>query len=316
MLPLSTIKSVIRRTPVLSSITIALLVIGLSSTSWALLGLAESDKTSNPHTQNTTKTSQRKQETQEAKKEEGKPAPLSTQPKPEPKPQSTTPPPTTPAPSYSPTCTNPVFQTSDTNGGWSTHGYYVHNNMWNDEYGFGPETLYACAHNNWYVTSSQVNHDGAVLTYPNVHKDYSRRTIASFTTLTSTFAATSPQVGIYNVAYDIWLNGIPNDEVMIWTDNFNQYPSGSRVASGVSLSGYKWDVYATGGNGYVAFLPSGGGRITSGTLDIKAMLDYLVAAGRHSPNATVDQICYGVEIVSTNGQPATWHFTDFSITNN
>jgi hypothetical protein len=31
-------------------------------------------------------------------------------------------------------------------------------------------------------------------------------------------------------------------------------------------------------------------------------------------NATVDQICYGVEIVDTGGKPATWKFTDFSIT--
>ena len=27
--------------------------------------------------------------------------------------------------------TEPVFVTSDTNGGWSRGGYYVHNNMWN-----------------------------------------------------------------------------------------------------------------------------------------------------------------------------------------
>jgi hypothetical protein len=33
-----------------------------------------------------------------------------------------------------------------------------------------------------------------------------------------------------------------------------------------------------------------------------------------SSSATVDQICYGVEIVDTGGSPATWRFTDFSIT--
>ena len=36
--------------------------------------------------------------------------------------------------------------------------------------------------------------------YPNVHVDYSDVPIGSFGTIVSTFAATSPQVGIDNVA--------------------------------------------------------------------------------------------------------------------
>ncbi len=186
---------------------------------------------------------------------------------------------------------------------WNVGGYSV------------SETLYACSYHNWYVTATADNsaHDGAVKTYPNVHKDYSGRTIASFSSLTSSFAATTPSVGIYNVAYDLWINGIPNDEIMIWTDNYNQVPGGSKVGSNISLSGYTWDLYASGGNGYIAFVPSGGARIKSGTLDLKAMLNYLVSAGRRSASDTVDQIGYGVEIVSTNGSPATFSFTDFSI---
>ena len=194
---LSTIKSVIRRSPLLSAATIAVLVIGVGGTSWAMFGPNQSNQAADTATQETDQASPDVKKSEESKKrEEKKPSEQTPQPKPQPKPAP-------PAPVRSASCANPVFQTSDTNGGWSTQGYYVHNNMWNDEYGFGPETLYACSHNNWYVTSSQVNHEGAVLTYPNVHKDYSGRTISSFTTLKSTFAATSPQVGIYNVAYDI-----------------------------------------------------------------------------------------------------------------
>jgi len=73
-------------------------------------------------------------------------------------------------------------------------------------------------------------------------------------------------------------------------------------------------VYATSGNGYIAFVPSNGARITSGTVDLKAMLSYLVAQGRVAAKSTVDQICYGVEIVDTGGTARTWNFTDFSIT--
>jgi hypothetical protein len=214
-------------------------------------------------------------------------------------------------------CTNPYFTTSDPNGGVTDGGYYVHNNLWNAaKYPGTTGTTQVCSYHSWnhIGTASNSSGNGEVKTFPNVHKDYSGRTISSFPRLTSTFAATAPGVGIYDVAYDLWLNGVPNDEVMIWTDNHNQFPAGSRFAAGVSLSGHSWDVYATSGNGYIAFVPSGGARYTSGTLDLKAMLSYLVAQGRVASSSTVDQICYGVEIVDTGGSAATWKFTDFSIT--
>lgn len=230
---------------------------------------------------------------------------------------------TSPSPTSTPTstsagsvCTNPYFTTSATNGGVTDGGYYVHNNLWNaGSYPGTKGTTQVCSYRSWnHIATATNNGDGAVKTYPNVHKDYSGKTISSLNTLTSTFAAASPGVGIYNVAYDLWLNGVPNDEVMIWTDNHKQVPAGSRFASDVSLSGKTWDVYATSGNGYIAFVPSNGARYTSGTLDLKAMLSYLVAHGRVAANSTVDQVCYGVEIVDTGGSPATWNFTNFSIT--
>lgn len=223
--------------------------------------------------------------------------------------------PSRPAPTGT-VCTNPYFTTSDPNGGITDGGYYVHNNLWNAaSYPGTRGTTQVCSYHSWnHIGTATNTGDGAVKTYPNVHKDYSGRTIASFPRLTSTYAATPPGVGIYNVAYDLWLNGVPNDEVMVWTDNHNQTPAGSRFASGVSLGGHAWDVYATSGNGYLAFVPSNGARYPSGTVDLKAMLTYLVAHGRVAANSTVDQVCYGVEIVDTGGAPATWHFTDFSIT--
>ncbi|MDU0313850.1 hypothetical protein RKE38_09130 [Phycicoccus sp. M110.8] len=216
-------------------------------------------------------------------------------------------------------CTNPYFTTSDPNGGVTDGGFYVHNNLWNaSKYPGTKGTTSVCSYHSWnhVATASNSSGTGEVKTYPNVHKDYSGRTIASFPKLVSSFAATSPNVGIYDVAYDLWLNGVPNDEVMIWTDNHGQYPAGNRFATGISVGGHTWDVYATSGNGYIAFVPSGGARLTSGTIDIKAMLDYLVSQGRvtNGSAATVDQVCYGVEVVDTGGSPATWQFTNFSLT--
>lgn len=223
----------------------------------------------------------------------------------------------TPAPTGT-VCTNPYFTTSDPNGGITDGPYYVHNNLWNaSNYPGTTGTTSVCSYHSWnHVAKATNTGDGAVKTYPNVHLDLANRTISSFSTLTSSFAARSPNVGIYDVAYDLWLNGVPNDEVMVWTDNHNQYPAGNLVARSVSLSGYSWDVYATSGNGYIAFVPSGGAHLTSGTVDLKAMLTYLVSHGRTTASSTVDQICYGVEVVDTGGAPATWNFTNFSITHN
>src|SRR5262245_43342450 len=95
---------------------------------------------------------------------------------------------------------NPVFVTSDPNGGWSEAGYYVHNNMWNSaKYSPCTSTLYASSHDKWYVVTRMNNKkgDGAVKTYPNVHRAYRSVPIESFESLTSTFAETSPHVGIY-----------------------------------------------------------------------------------------------------------------------
>src|SRR6185503_2616798 len=131
--------------------------------------------------------------------------PTTTTATPTPTPTTTPTPTAPPAPA---SCTNPAFVTSDPNGGWSTNGYYVHNNMWNVSGYNVRETLSACAFNNWDVTATMDNSrgDGAVKTYPNVHKDYNEPAISSFSSITSSFSETSPHVGIYEAAYDIWLN--------------------------------------------------------------------------------------------------------------
>jgi len=188
--------------------------------------------------------------------------------------------------------------------------------MWNRSAGLGPQTLYACSYHNWYVVSNQTNSGGAVKTYPNVHKDYSDVPISSFSAITSTFAATSPHVGIYDVAYDIWTNGVASSgstEFMIWTENYNQVPAGSRVAT-VALGGRAYEVWKTSDNHYIAFVPTA--VVTSGAVDILQIFTWTMSQGWLPANSTLGQIDFGVEIVSTNGADATFQFTDFSITTN
>jgi hypothetical protein len=217
-------------------------------------------------------------------------------------------------------CNNPVFTTSDPNGGWTNGGYYVHNNMWNQQEA-GPETLYACAYNNWYVESRQPN-TTSVKTYPNVHLDINNLNgapLANYTTIRSTFAGTGPRVGIYNIAYDIWLNGVGwgggTTEFMIWTENFNQRPLGSLQVS-VTFGGVGFDAwhYNNGDANVVSLVAKS--TLPSGTFNLKEMLDWAIARGWVPSNPTINQIGYGVEICSTNNMMQRFTFTDFSVTMN
>lgn len=218
-------------------------------------------------------------------------------------------------------CTNPYIVLTGPGAGISDGGYYVHNNEWN-AYAGTSQQLAVCSYHSWNATATVADSgDHAVQTYPNVHKDYhnwstgAEPPLSNYPVLSSTFGMVSPGVGTYDVAYDIWLNGVPgNREIMIWTENRNQRPAGSVVATGQQLSGRTWDVWATSTNGILSFVPSDGQPITSGTMNLRAFLDWLIAEERVSSTSTLGQICYGVEVVDSGGSAATWSATDFSIT--
>ncbi|NYD43072.1 hypothetical protein [Nocardioides panaciterrulae] len=220
-------------------------------------------------------------------------------------------------------CTHPEYVTSSPDGMWGNRGYWVHNDMWNASSYHVSQTLSACSFRNWKVTATADNSsgDGAVKTYPNVHKDFHNWStgheprLRSFSHISSTWAARTPHVGVYDAAYDIWLNGVPGEhEVMIWTENFHQVPSGSGASHVATrrFGGHRWKVWATDDNGYIAFVPAH--RLTHGKLALKKMLDWLVARGHLPHDVTLGAIDFGFEIVSTGGSPARFKVNDFSLT--
>ena len=215
-------------------------------------------------------------------------------------------------------CTNPQFVTSDPTGGWADGNYYLYNNMWNAANYSVQQTMYACSYSNWYVVATMNNDsgDGAVKTYPDVQANFNEPAISSFHSISSTFGQTSPDVGIYEDAYDIWINGVATSgstEVMIWTQNHGQTPAGSVVAT-ASFGGQQYQVWqdGTGAGGYIAFVADT--NVSSGTVNLLAFFDWIIAQGWIPSNSTLGQICYGAELVSTNGAPATFSFTNFSVT--
>ena len=197
---------------------------------------------------------------------------------------------------------------------WNQDPYFVANDAWNASNYSVTQTLYACSYSNWYVVASMNNNsgDGAVKTYPNSHRDFDNSPqINSFNSITSTFAETGPGTGIYEDAYDIWLNGIASSgstEVMIWNENHGQTPGGSEQGT-ATIDGRSYTVWRSGS--YIAFVAST--NFSSATMNLLGFFKWIMAKGWIPGNSTLGQVDYGVELVSTNNVPETFSFSNFSV---
>ena len=198
--------------------------------------------------------------------------------------------------------------------GITLSGFYLTNDNWNAANYQVSQTMYICNYNNWYAIANMNNntHDGAVKTYPNVHKDFSNTRISGYTSISSGFSESGPHVGIYEWAYDIWLNGVATNgstEVMIWNDNFGQTPSGT-VQETYAQGGRTYKVYKSGT--YIAFVDQT--NTSSGTVDLLSMFKHVMAKGWIPTTSTLGQIDYGAELVSTNSTNAKFVVNNFSLT--
>src|SRR4051794_27109557 len=204
---------------------------------------------------------------------------------------------------------------SNPQDGITLSGFYVDTDTWNAASYQVSQTMYVCDYDSWYVVARMDNAtgDGAVKTYPNVHQDFSAApAISSFSTISSSFAHAGPHVGIYEFAYDIWLNGVASTgstEVMIWTDTFKQVPSGS-VQETVTFDGQSYQVYKSGS--YIAFVETT--NVTAGSVNLLEFFNHIIAKGWIPSTSTLGAIDYGVELVSTGGVDATFALNGFSLT--
>src|SRR5207342_3149482 len=146
------------------------------------------------------------------------------------------------------TCTNGKTIKEGASASYSEAGggeYLIHNNNWNDDAG-GNTVITACDYNNWYLISDTPNHsDMSVQTYPNVHRDYNDVPLTRITS--ARFAGKGPRCSgcVYNIAFDVWLGSGFSHELMIWTDNWDQRPSG-KIVDTVTIGGHEYQVWRSG----------------------------------------------------------------------
>jgi hypothetical protein len=202
--------------------------------------------------------------------------------------------------------------------------------------GQGPQVLTAYGFQNWSVTATDTdpaNAPGEVLTYPNASFNYhqldtaasgytvppARYNLNNITSLTSDFTESMPRYSNLNAeaAYDLWLNNWQT-EVMVWVDTS---PAKDRNLANDGMT--KVGTFAYGGQNF-ALWHSGSGitgfyvflldhNETSGSVDLKAMLETLVSLKFIPATSPLTQIPFGWEISDTGGKPVTFSLSRFNV---
>lgn len=258
---------------------------------------------------------------------------------PSPTPTPTTPSPAPPPAPTGPACTVPLGQNC---GPYHyaaipmSNGYDTY--VANQDVGAGAgttETVTATDPGAWSVTASAVPYGyTGVQTFPDVQQltnDWdgtgwggsSNTPLSALSALTISYAETGPSdaASIYEFAPDIWTEGYPSD-VMFWVDTHGRCDPGAyggTVLGTAVFGGQTWTVNRYGGAGAeIIFVldsdpavPDSCAAQHSGTVDIKAGFDWLVARGiMTSPVFT--QVNTGWEITSADN--TTFTMTGYSIT--
>ncbi|MBC8096913.1 MAG: glycosyl hydrolase [Akkermansiaceae bacterium] len=184
---------------------------------------------------------------------------------------------------------------------WANGGFYVENDVWGPYP--GRQCIWANSYKNWGVNA---NHTGnRIQSYPNVDKKDINKRVLSLNNVYSSFNATTPSGTVYDLAYDVWLNG-STYEVMVWTKWANTQPiAASYDARGIAVPSYRnqsiggatYNVYHRGN--VTSFLRTS--QISSGSVNIKPLLQWINNVPRWYNNPTLAKVQFGWEIINTGG---------------
>lgn len=179
---------------------------------------------------------------------------------------------------------------------WNSGGYTLYNNIWGS--GAGPQCIWANHATNWGVWANHPN-TGGVKSYPNITRWYGRQ-VSQMGTATSSFNVTVPTSGVaFASTYDVWSSD-NRHEIMLWMNRYGAVGAIGSYQTTVSVGGHSWDFYLGGHSGITVYSFLRRGNTGSGTVDIRAVSQWLVNTGR-MPNVTIGNVQFGFEITSSSG---------------
>jgi len=207
----------------------------------------------------------------------------------------------------------------------TTSATNIGNNVWSPISGWR-QTLDAVSPGDWVVTANMPAGNTGVVSYPSLGANYGQTSgdaepLSGFSSLYSSFSENMNASSATSAwaAYDIWLGpssgSSTSDEVMIQHDFAN---NGACTAKATATFGgldgvpvQKWNLCRFGSE---LVWKLTGGNEHSGTVDILAMLNWLVDHGYMAKDTGLFSIGYGWEICSTGGQNENFQVNSFSIT--
>jgi hypothetical protein len=207
----------------------------------------------------------------------------------------------------------------------SGYNTYVGNNVWNPIRGW-KQKLHANDPGDWYVTANIPAGNTAVVSYPSNNQGSSGNgtspAISSFSRLTSSFSENMNATSQTNAeaAYDVWTAA--GTEIMIQHDFSPLRPrcsadAGDPVQATVGFTEpgtsttQDWDFCQYGGERIWQFHS---GSEQSGSVDIGAMLTWLMDHGHLPHDSKLGLVGYGFEICSTGGRDEDFQVSRYSLT--
>ena len=200
-------------------------------------------------------------------------------------------------------------------------GYVVRNDVWGR--GPGPQTIWMRSPADWGVRADHPDTNG-IKAYPHAGRAVGRR-LDAIAACASRFAVAVPAAGSYNSAYDIWCEHHAY-EIMLWLNwrgrmgpIARSWDAQGRPAvelTAVTVGGHTWDVYkgTNGQNVVITFLCQS--PATAGSVDVKAVLDWVRARGwfdgHAHGNVLLDEVEFGWEITASPGG-LDFAVTDFAV---
>ena len=137
--------------------------------------------------------------------------------------------------------------------------------------------------------------------------------------VTTTLTTTDPPGGAYDVSYDIWMNRTPatpgapdGAEMMVWLNHHGGVqPAGDKVASGVKVGGYAYDVWYSqnAGNGPCVTYEMTSAHTDVTNLDLLPLFEDGGERGYLSPSWYLIAVEAGFEIWQGGAGLAVKHFS-------
>ncbi|MES4907554.1 MULTISPECIES: hypothetical protein [unclassified Streptomyces] len=189
-----------------------------------------------------------------------------------------------------------TWSSSDQWGNWSNGGYTLYNNIWGS--GAGSQTIWANSYTDWGVWANHPN-TGGIKSYPNAKRVVGKK-VSALGSLKSSYNVTVPSSGAYNTSYDIWDSNY-DYEIMLWMNKTGPVgPLGTSQGS-LTLGGHSWTVYkgSNGANEVFSFIRTS--NSTSGSVDIKAIVNWIKNTKGWFGDVTIGDVQFGYEITSSSG---------------